>query len=58
MEELIQLTRENNMMLKAICKYILALGTPQERDNKTLSMNMFADGIFYLLNQMNNGKSF
>ena len=45
MEELLQLTRENNQMLRFICKYIIAKGTPQQQTEDSLSMNFFADII-------------
>lgn len=39
MNEILQLLRENNQMLKFICKYITS------QDNKNFTMNLIADII-------------
>lgn len=53
MEEIIQLLRENNMMLKYICGYILKVDNPQYRqaeDLKNLTTNLVSD--FYTNNAL------
>ena len=60
MEEILKLLRENNEMLRFICKYIIAKGSPEQQDQRTLNMNFFADIISNALfnqNQQINGKS-
>lgn len=53
MGEIVQLLRENNLMLKYICEYILKVDNPQYRqaeDLKNLMTNLVAD--FYTDNAL------
>lgn len=53
MEEIIQILRENNIMLKYICGYIMKIDNPQYRqaeDLKNLMTNLVAD--FYTDNAL------
>lgn len=46
MEELLELTRENNRMLKRLCAYLDMIESPQycdQRDMKEFAMNMAAN---------------
>lgn len=43
MEEILQLLRENNYMLKLICKYLASQGSVEYQDNKAFTMNLIAD---------------
>ena len=43
MEELLQLLRENNQMLKYICSYLASQGSIEDQDNKNLMINILAD---------------
>lgn len=48
MEELLQLTRENNEMLKRLCAYIDKIESPQYKENedmKNMLINLVADSI-------------
>lgn len=43
MEEVIQLLRENNQMLKYICAYLASQGSTDQQDAKNLMINIIAD---------------
>lgn len=43
MEEILQLLRENNQMLKYICAYLSSQGSVEEQDQKNLIINILAD---------------
>lgn len=42
-EEIVQLLRENNQMLKYICAYLSAQGSVEQQDAKNLMINIIAD---------------
>lgn len=49
MEELLAITRENNIMLRYICGYIMNITSPQYQmaeDLRSLGINMTANGMF------------
>ena len=43
MEEILQLLRENNQMLKYICAYLASQGITDQQDAKNLMINIIAD---------------
>lgn len=43
MEEILQLLRENNQMLKYICAYLASQGSTDQQDAKNLMINIIAD---------------
>lgn len=52
MEELLELTRQNNAMLKRICDYLDRIESPQYRDSedmRNMAINLTADSIIELL---------
>lgn len=51
MEEILQLLRENNQMLKYICNYLGQQGSSDQQDNKNLMINIIADLFVDSLNR-------
>lgn len=51
LNEILQLLRENNQMLKYICTYIASQGSIEEQDNKNLMINIMADLLVDNLNR-------
>lgn len=42
-EEILQLLKENNQMLRYICNYLIQQGSVEHQDNKNLMINIMAD---------------
>lgn len=42
-KETLRLLRENNQMLKYICSYLASQDSPEQKDNKSLMINIIAD---------------
>lgn len=51
MEEIAQLLKENNQMLKYICNYLIQQGSAEHQDNKNLMINIIADLLVDNLNR-------
>lgn len=58
MEEIIRLLRENNQMLKLICRYLASQGSVEYQDNKAFMMNLLADIITDGINSRNNRNNY
>lgn len=58
MEEMLYLLRENNQMLKIICKYLASQGSVEYQDNKTFMMNLLADILTDGINSQNNRNNY